>query len=394
MNNNENNYVINQGAEQYSVTITKDEFMSIYKYLSKKRNKAIIICAIIFTAMALVFLPFEKIASLVSLFTGSLYIILMIIGALSAKKNWRKKSLLVDNRIYLYDIFEDKLSVSVIENNELVNRVSVHYENIKSFDENSKFYIFTDEIQAYFIRKEIISQDSILLDKFRCISNKNAKIRHSNSMFITFVVLTFGLFAFSHICKSDVSAYLGNPCYWLFFIVLPFSIGTIIISLIRKKHELKWLYGLIAGIVISIFCFLGGIQQFGYNKYYNSGYNVIAETENHLGIDLPKPDYISFYKDTVSEDNRIDIINDVMIEYYYYDFIDNSQNDKIWLNEVPDEFYNVIPFSDLYHDSDNVILYNVRTKEINTVPEGGTHQLVFISYIYDRIDIVEYTITL
>ena len=30
MDNNENNYIINQGVEQYSVTVTKDEFICFF----------------------------------------------------------------------------------------------------------------------------------------------------------------------------------------------------------------------------------------------------------------------------------------------------------------------------------------------------------------------------
>lgn len=394
MDNNENNYIINQGAEQYSITITKDEYMSIYKYLSKKRNKAIFICVIIFIIMSLALLPFAKFASVIFLILGFFYVSLLLISSRSAKKKWIENSIIAENRTYLYDVFDDKLSLSVVENHELIKKISVSYENIKVFNENDKFYILTDDIQTYFIRKSLITKDSILIKKLNYVSDKHINSKKTDNQFAAFLILTFGLFAFVLICREDIATYFGNPCYWLFFTAIPFSVGMIIVSLVRKKQNLKWLSGLIAGIVISVFCIIGGLQQIGYNKYYDSGYNVVAETENQLGIDLPKPDYISFYKDTVSEDNRIDIINDVMIEYYYYDFIDNSQNDKIWLNEVPDEFYNVIPFSDLYCDSDNVILYNVGTKEINKVPERGSHQLVFISYIYDSIDIVEYTITL
>ena len=286
------------------------------------------------------------------------------------------------------------MSLSVVENHELIKKISVSYENIKVFNENDEFYILTDDIQTYFIRKSLITTDSILIKKLSCVSDKQINIKKSDNMFVTFVILTFGLFVFILICKEVLATYFGNPCYWLYFTVIPFSVGMIIISLTRKKQELKWMKGFIVAIVVSVFCIISGLQQIGYNKYYDSGYNVIAETENHLGINLPKPDYISFYKDTISEDSRIEIVNDVLLEYYDYNISEEILTNMKWLDEIPDNFYNIIPFPEYYSDSDNIILYNIGTQEINTLPEEGTYQLVLISYIYENIDIIEYTITL
>lgn len=395
MDNNDNIYAVNQGIEQYAMSVSKDEYLNIYKLSSKQRNKVISVFAIIFVITSLAFFHFNTLASLVMFFTGLFYVLLLLIGKHSNKKNWVNKSLIIENKQYLIDVFDEKLSLSIIENNELVSKVSINYDSIITMNENEQFILFSDGIQSYFIRKTLIPPDSILFDKFKQVSEKNTKIKKYDAVTITFLVLTFGLYAFVVACKDNISLHLGNPCYWMYFTVLPFPLGMIINSLVRKKRDLKWIPGLIAGIVISAVCILGGIEQVGYNKYYNSGYNVITETENHLGIEMPKPDNISFYKDAFSEDSRIEIINDVLIGYYDYDVIKNSMNDKIWLDEVPDDFYNVIPYPDYYYyDSDKVVLYNVGTKEINTVPERGTHQLVFISYIFDSIDMLEYTITL
>lgn len=394
MDDNDNIYTVNSGNEQYIMSVSKDEYMNIYKLSTRQRNKSILICALIFVVSALIFMPFNSLTSLVLLCTGLFYILLMLIGSHSIKKNWVKKSLIIENRQYIIDIFDEKLSLSIIENYELVSKVSINYDSIISMKENNEFFVFSDDMQVYFIRKSIIRHDSILFDKFRKATEKYSKIKKHNAVTITFLILTFGLYAFVVACKDNIALHLGNPCYWMYFTVLPFSLGMIINSLVRKKRDLKWIPVLIAGIIISVLCIISGIEQVGYNKYYNSGYNVITETEDHLGIEMPKPDNISFYKDTFSEDSRIEIINDVLIVYYDYDVIKNSMNDKIWLDEIPDDFYSAIPFPEYYSDSDNVILYNVDTQEINIIPKKGTHQLVLISYIYENIDIIEYTITL
>ncbi len=395
MDNTENIYTVNHGIEQYVMSVSKDEYMNIYKLSTRQRNKSILIFALIFVVSVLIFIPFNSLTSLVMLCTGLFYILLMLIGSHSIKKNWVKKSLIIENRQYLIDVFDEKLSLSIIENDELISKVSINYDSIITMKENNEFFVFSDEMQIYFIRKSVISPESILIDKFRKSTEKYSDIKKHNAVTITFLIITFGLYAFVATCKDNIALHLGNPCYWMYFTALPFSLGMIINALDRKKRDLKWIPVLIAGIVISVLCIVIGLEQVGYNKYYDSGYNVITETENHLGIEMPKPHDISFYKETFSEDSRIEILNDVLIEYYDYGVIKNSMNDKIWLDEIPDDFYNVIPYPDYYiYDSDKVVLYNVGTKEINTVPESGTHQLVFISYIFDSIDIVEYTITL
>lgn len=359
MDNNGNIYTVNSGNEQYIMSVSKDEYMNIYKLSTRQRNKSIFVCAIIFVVSALIFMPFNSLTSLIMLCTGLFYILLMLIGSHSIKKNWVKKSLIIENRQYLIDVFDEKLSLSIIENNELVSKVSINYDSIISMKENNEFFVFSDDMQVYFIRKSIIRHDSILFDKFRKATEKYSKIKKHNAVTITFLILTFGLYTFVTACKDNIALHLGNPCYWMYFTVLPFSLGMIINSLVRKKRDLKWIPVLIAGIIISVLCIISGIEQVGYNKYYDSGYNVIAETEKHLGIDIPVPDYINFYKEFYSEDNRIEIINEIDMEFTELEYVETEINyvEKIisydiWKKGFPDDFLHIVPYPDYFADSE------------------------------------------
>lgn len=402
MDNDDNFYTVNQGIEQYIMSVSKDDYMNIYKLSTRQRSQSIFVCALIFVVSALIFIPFNSRSSLVLLLTGSFYILLMLIGSHSIKKNWAKKSLLIENKQFLVDVFDERLSLSIIENNELVSKASINYDSIITINENNEFFVFSDDMQVYFIRKSIIAHDSILFDKFKNAAEKYAKNKKFNASTTFLLVLTFVLYAFVGICKDSIALYLGNPCCLLYLAVLPFSVGMIINSLIRKKRDLKWIPTLIAGIFVSFLCVISSLEQIGYNKYYNSGYNIIAETEKHIGIEIPVPEYIDFYKYSYTENNNIEIINEVCMEFGDQEYVQTDINyvekiisNDVWMKGLPDEYLDIIPDPDYFSESEYSILYNVDTKEINTVPtESGTHRLVIIAYYYGILDIVEYSITL
>ena len=402
MDNDVNFYTVNQGVEQYMMSVTKDEYMSIYKLAVKQRNKIWLLVSLIAAISGIAAMPFNKTATAAILSFGLIYIVLMLIGAQKSKKQWIKRSLSVENEQYLIDVFEDKISFSTIENNELTNRYSLNFDNITSIKENENFIIISDDSQLFFIKKSIVSSESILNNLFKKISCKYRKIANIITLNSVFYMLTSVLLLFVYTSIDTIATYTGNPSLWLYFIALIFPISLIILSFIMKKFEIKWKPTLILGIIFSVFCIVNGIGQFGYHKYYNSGYNVISETEKHIGIEIPVPEYIDFYKYSYTENNNIEIINEVCMEFGDQEYVQTDINyvekiisDDVWMKGLPDEYLNIIPFPDYFSESEYSILYNVDTKEINTVPtESGTHRLVIIAYYYGILDIVEYSITI
>lgn len=400
MDNYNSIYTVNHGIEQYTMTVTKDEFMQVYKLSAKERYNSISIVSLVCFISSLLAIPFNSLAVAIIASFGFIYILLLLISLHSVKSQWVKKSQTIESRQFLVDIFEDKISVSTIENGELINRYSMNYDNVVFKKENEQFILFVDNIQLFYVKKSILPEDSILIDILNKSDAKYKKISIVNNINIILYMVTAVLSLFIYSCIDSIATYLGNPSCWLYFLVLPFSAGLIILSLILKKYNLKWKPSLIFGIVFSLFCIINGLGQVGYNKYYDSGYNVIYETENQIGIEIPVPDNIKFYKDSYTESNRIEIINDVNMEFSEQEYVQTDINyvEKIisydvWVKGLPENYKDIIPHPDYFADSEYSILYNVDTKEINTVPsERGTHRLVLIAYYYGTLDIVEYTI--
>lgn len=402
----ENNFDFQQnivaGKEQYRCSITADEFMRVYKITSKRQKLTNIIIVAVIVIVSLLLLPLEHIASATMLSIGLLHVVIFLVNFFKIRKDWLKRSLEIENKFQIIDIFDDKISISVIENNELTKKHSITYESILYLEDKDGYFVFADNIHVYYIKKEVLSENSILFEKFNNIKLKTRKSNKLISIGLVITLLSLFLVMIIPLLIDYAALILGNPCLWIYFTALPIPLASIIYSFILKKHRLKNLPALIVGIIVSVFLIINGLGQIGYNKFYGNGYNVIAETEEKLGIEIPTPDYIEFYKETYSEDNRIEIINEVYMEFIELEYVETDKNyvEKlvtydVWMKGLPSKFKNIIPYPDYFKDSECSILYNVDTDEINTVPtENGTHRLVIIAYYFGSIDIIEYTITL
>ncbi|MBQ8210810.1 MAG: helix-turn-helix transcriptional regulator [Clostridia bacterium] len=390
------------GNEQYIMSISKEEYIEINKLYTKNTKKEYFRIILIFAVACIVFVPFEITISLSFLFLAILYSVIFAIRHQSLKKGYKEKSLTVENRHQIIDISEERVSISVIENNELTDKYTVAYNDITYLDENEDYFTFADKVHLFYIKRESLKDESILYEHFSNISDKLKNNKKSRTIVSSLLITTVYLGLLAMYSTDEFAILFGNPCKWLYLLALPFGIATVLYSIVLKKKQLKYLPNLIIGIILSLSILANCLSILDFNKYYNSGYNVITETEEKIGIEMPKPDYIEFYKDSYSEDNRIEIINDVYIEFYDSDYVEYSDaavdemlKNEIWLDELPVKFLNVIPYADYFSDSEFVILYNIDTKTVNVAPEDkGTHHLAIIAYYYGTIDIVEYAITL
>lgn len=393
---------IPSSKEQYTMSVTTEEYIKINKLYTKNINKVYFRIILVFAVACIVFIPFETTISLSFLFLAILYSVILAIRHKSFKKAYKAKSLTVENKYQIIDIFDEKISIAIIENNELTEKYTIGYDDITYLDENKEYFTFSDKIHLFYIKKESLKDESILYEDFRSVSVRLKKNNKTKSIGYGLFIITVYLGLLVMYSIDEFATLFGNSCDWLYLLVSPFAFATTLYSIILKKNKLKYLPNIIIGIIFSIVILVNGLSILDFNKYYNSGYNIITETEEKIGIEMPKPNYIEFYKNSDSEDNRIEIINDVYIEFYdsdngdYTDApVDEMLKNEIWLDELPAEFWNVIPYPDYFSDSEFVILYNIDTKTINVAPENkGTHHLAVISYYYGTLDIIEYTLVL
>ena len=402
----ENNFDFQQNApvanEQYTMSVTKDEYLEIYKLYTKTFKKSIFRFIAIIAVACIVFIPFETTISLCTLFLAILYSVVSLIKYKSLIKECKNKSTAVENRYQIIDIFDEKISISVIENNELTDKFTVMYDEITYLDENEAYFTFSDKVHLFYIKKESLKNKSILYEHFRRISDKLKNNIKANTIGSSLLLVTVNLGLLAMYSADEFATLFGNPCNWLYFLALPFALATVLYSIVLKKKKLKYIPNIIIGIMLSLSILANGLSVINFNKYYNSGYNVITETEKIIGIEIPTPSYIEFYKNTYyEEDNRIEIINEVYMELSEQEYVETDINyveeiitADVWKKGLPAKFRNVIPYPNYFADSEYSVLYNVDTGEINTVPtESGKHRLAIIAYYYGTLDVVEFYIT-
>ena len=104
MDNYNSIYTVNHGIEQYTMTVTKDEFMQVYKLSAKERYNSILIVSLVCFISSLLAIPFNSLAVAIIASFGFIYILLLLISLHSVKSQWVRKvrQLKADSFLLIY----------------------------------------------------------------------------------------------------------------------------------------------------------------------------------------------------------------------------------------------------------------------------------------------------
>lgn len=401
MDNNLNEIYEN---ERYTVTLSPEEHKEIFKITTKSYIiSTILLTSILLIVSVYMFLNYEETYGTYAFLLSIVFALIRFYRFAVSKRNM-KENMSNGPDDDVYEILDDKIIYSNIKDGELITKFHIPYDKIVSVTENENYLLLQFDNKIFSLRKADIAENSMLTARIDDVNKRLKKQRkYALGELLISIAIMFSVSA-AAVAASFAENHLMTPSYWVYLPFLIFPAISFVYAHILKKKKYHYFWSISTGIIIAIVLIVCGCRQIGYCDYFGYSSNVVSAAGEKLGIDIPPlATACSFYNDNYSEDENIEIIYETYF-HYYYDVISNTDietctENPVWLDELPDEFIDVIPDYDLYMSNNNFILYNVDTGEINKAPtEQGEHRLVFMTF-YDfeygcSISIIEYNLTL
>ena len=393
--------------EEYKFHFDKKESDEIYRMQRKNFYKK----PIIFIVICIIWILFLMSLPTPDIVIGFAYGILLI-GAVAFIKvilDYRKTRKNVAERItkstYEYKVFENYININIYRGNEKIRESKCFFEDIEKIQQFHKWLFLQFGGQTYIIRKSELKEDSVFYSymyknpsKVTVKPMRNRWKTLSGIFFVASLLSIFGAVGLVGAVSSKNHLYAENM--WLFFLLTPIPISSIVLGFVLKSKNYKYKKNVIVGIIMTVLLCIYGSFSFMLANIYDHSDELIVRAEQTIGIDIPKHKQISTQDWTKGSQSvsrgyiysTSDIyFDDIAVE----EFEKQLANNEKWLSTVPSDMVGISsPIND-YGIYDYVLIYNVDTSEINTLP-NNSGKYRFINILYkskeNQMKIVEYDI--
>ncbi len=393
--------------ETYQFHFTKDELNEIHRLQRKSIYKRPIIFTLICVLLILVFIGSSAPGVMIGFAFGMLFIgeVSYVKGIRGYRKAWKNSIEQICKSSYQYKVFEDYIVVIIYRDNEKIREFKCLFTDIEQIQQFDKWLFLQFGGQAFIIRKSELKENSTFYSYMYKNPAKTVEASVSNRwravsiiLFIASLLSIFVALALVGAASSANKLFVENM--WLFFLVIPIPIASIILGFILKSKGYKYKMNIIVGIIMTALLCIYGSFSFIFANVYDHSDTPIIRAEQTLGIDIPKHKQIStqdWTKGTQSVSrgyiqSTSDIyFDDFAVEEFERQLINNEK----WLSSVSSDMIGITSPMNDYGIYDYVLIYNVDTLECNTLPSnsGNFH---FINILYssenNQMKIVEYDI--
>lgn len=394
--------------EAYRFNYTKEELNTIHRLQRKGLYKKPLTSALISVILFIFFIdtsaPDFMIGFVICLFILNLISLFKIIKAFN--KVFRSSLGQICESTYEYRLFDDHIDISIYRNNGKVRESKCYYTDIEHIRQYEKWLLFSFGGQNYIVRKSDLKESSAFFSfMYKNPSKTTVESAAGNRWKIASVISVIASFlslwaAVYLVGKATSANNLLVENTWLFFILTPIPIASVVLGFVLKSKGYKYRKNIVVGAIITFLLCIYGSFSFIFSGVYNHSDEPIVRAEQIIGIDIPDHTRINtqdLTKGTQSVSRGyIYSVSDV----YFDDSVAKKYEKQLaaddkWLSSIPSDLIGITsPFSD-YGVYDYNLIYNVDTSEFNALPQNsGTYRLINILYRSsgNYMRIVEYSI--
>lgn len=390
-------------SESYQFCYSEDECLAIYKFLKNSIIRRTIIFSILCLFLILFFIANHISDILIGFIIGT-----FVIGTISNIKALKKtvaEAKKISKNSYEYQLFNDFLTIKIFKNNDIFESLKVYYKDIEQIQDIGKYLVIHFEGQSFILKKENLTFNSALYlymnrNPQKVLKREKAdKLKIiSNVLFVLSLLSIPGFLLLVSWVSSLNNLFIENT--WICYLFTPFSIASTVFGFYLKYKNYKYKKNIISGVIITVILCLYGSFTFIFSDFYDHSSKPVIRVEQLTGIDIPQSKQINTQDWTKG-------VQDVSRGYIYYtsdiyfdddltkDFAKQIKTDDRWLSSVPNDLIGITsPFSD-YGGYDYLLIYNIDSKEYNTLPEdGGNYSFInmFFNIEQSKMIIVEYEI--
>lgn len=393
--------------ESYRFTFSKQELNEIYRLQRKSIYKR----PIIFTVLCILVIVFFIGSSAPDVMIGFSFG-MFLIGAVSHIKGiraysnaWKNSTERICKSIYEYKVFENYISVNIYRENEIIRESKCFFTDIEQIQQFGKWLFLQFGGQSFIIRKSDLKENSAFYSYMYKNPSRITEKPMNNKwkvlsviLFVASLLSIFGALGLVAMVSSKNRLFVENM--WLFFLLTPIPIASIVLGFVLKLKNYKYKKNIIVGIImVALLCIYGSFS-FIFANVYDHSEEPIVRAEQTIGINIPEHKQIStqdWTKGTQSVSRGyIYYTSDIYFENSAVaDFEKQLAKDNKWLSSVSNDLIGITSPMNDYGFYDYVLVYNVDTTEYNTLPNGsGKYRFINILYRLEenQMKIVEYDI--
>lgn len=396
-----------QPNESYRFTFSKQELNEIYRLQKRSIYKR----PILFTLLCILMIVFLIGSSAPDVMIGFAFGIFLI-GAVSHfkgiraySKAWKNSTERICKSIYGYKVFENYISINIYRENEKIRESKCFFTDIEKIQQFEKWLFLQFGGQSFIIRKSDLKENSAFYSYMYKNPSRITEKPMNNKwkvlsiiLFVASLLSVFGALGLVTVVSSENHLFVENM--WLFFLLTPIPIASIVLGLVLKVKNFKYKKNIIVGIIMTALLCIYGSFPFIFANVYDHSDKPIVKTEQTIGIDIPEHKQIStqdWTKGTQSVSRGyIYYTSDIYFENSTVaDFEKQLAKDDKWLSSVSNDLIGITSPMNDYGFYDYVLIYNVDTAEYNTLPnDNGKYRFINILYRLEenQMRIVEYDI--
>lgn len=255
--------------ELYRFTFSKEELSEIYRLQRKRVNKSPLIFTILCILMILFFIGSSAPDVMIG-FTFGMFLIgavSHIKGIRAYSKAWKNSTEQICKSVYEYKVFENYICVNIYRKNERIRESKCFFTDIEQIQQFGKWLFLQFGGQSFIIRKSDLKENSAFYSYMYKnpskiieppVSNKWRTI--SITLFVASLLSIMGALALVEAVSNANGLFVENM--WLFFLLTPIPITSIIFGFVLKSKGYKYKKNIIVGFIMTFFLCIYGLFTF------------------------------------------------------------------------------------------------------------------------------------
>lgn len=258
-----------QPNEVYQFIFTKEELNEIYRLQRKITCKKPILFSLICIFLIVFFIGSSAPDIMIGFAFGMFFVgtVSHIKGVRSYNKVWKNSVERICKSTYEYKLFENHIEVTIYRQNEMVQKSKCNYTDIEQIQQLGKWLFLQFGGQSFIIRKRELKENSAFYSFMYKNPSKIIEPPISNKwrtasiiLFVASLLSIMGALALVGAVSNANGLFVENM--WLFFLLTPIPITSIIFGFALKSKGYKYKKNIIVGFIMTFFLCIYGSFTF------------------------------------------------------------------------------------------------------------------------------------
>ena len=258
-----------QPNESYRFTFSQQELNEIYRLQRKSVYKRPIIFTMLCVLMILFFIGSSAPDVMIGFAFGMFLIgaVSHIKGIRAYNKAWKNSTERICKSVYEYKVFENYISVNIYRENERIRESKCFFTDIEQIQQFGKWLFLQFGGQSFIIRKSDLKENSAFYSYMYKNPTKIIESPVSNKwrtisiiLFVASLLSIMGALALVGAVSNANGLFVENM--WLFFLLTPIPISSVIFGFVLKSKGYKYKKNIIVGFIMTFFLCIYGSFAF------------------------------------------------------------------------------------------------------------------------------------